>query len=162
MPRQRSQPQLRDRSLDIALVRIAGLPSNHHFGDDLDVEVLFNDEAVLVAGKDSRWARRRKIDLADLADALWILSPADSWARMTVVEAFRAVGQEPPKINLVTFSVQLRANLAATGRYVTLFPRSMMQLYAERMLLKVLPVNLPRRAWPVVAATLKNRTLNPV
>jgi DNA-binding transcriptional LysR family regulator len=30
------------------------------------------------------------------------------------------------------------------------------------MLLKVLPVNLPRREWPVVAATLKNRTLNPV
>src|SRR5258705_12191523 len=83
-----------------------------------------------------------------------VLSPADSWARMTVLEAFRAVGQEPPKINLVTFSVQLRANLAATGRYITLFPRSMMRLYAERMLLKVLPVNLPRREWPVVAATL--------
>ncbi len=38
----------------------------------------------------------------------------------------------------------------------------MMSLYARRMTLKVLPIKLAVRKWPVVIATLKNRTLNPV
>jgi len=33
---------------------------------------------------------------------------------------------------------------------------------AARMSLKVLPIKLPVREWPIVIATLKNRTLNPV
>jgi hypothetical protein len=38
----------------------------------------------------------------------------------------------------------------------------MMSLYARRMSVKVLPIKLAIRKWPVVVATLKNRTLNPV
>jgi DNA-binding transcriptional LysR family regulator len=38
----------------------------------------------------------------------------------------------------------------------------MMNLFAARMSLKVLPIKLPVREWPIVIATLKNRTLNPV
>jgi len=30
------------------------------------------------------------------------------------------------------------------------------------MSLKVLPIKLPAREWPIVIVTLKNRTLNPV
>jgi len=52
--------------------------------------------------------------------------------------------------------------LLASGRHITVFPRSMMKLYAARMSLKVLPVKLAEREWPVVIVTLKNRTLNPV
>jgi DNA-binding transcriptional LysR family regulator len=49
-------PQLRDRTLDLAMIRVAGPPSAHRYGDDLDVEVLLNDETRIVAGKDTRWA----------------------------------------------------------------------------------------------------------
>ncbi|HKS64151.1 MAG TPA: LysR family transcriptional regulator [Xanthobacteraceae bacterium] len=155
-------PQLRDRSLDVALVRITGSPSRHPLGDDLNVEVLCDDETVVVAGTESRWARRRKIDLAELAGEEWILPPAPTTNSMVVMDAFRARGLEPPKISLVTFSVALRSNLLESGRHLTVFPRSMMNLFAARMSLKVLPIKLPRREWPIVVATLKNRTLNPV
>ena len=37
----------------------------------------------------------------------------------------------------------------------------MMNLCAERMSVKVLPVKLPAPEWPTVLVTLKNRTLNP-
>jgi hypothetical protein len=37
----------------------------------------------------------------------------------------------------------------------------MMELYAARMSLKVLPVELPTPEWPTVLVTLKNRTVNP-
>jgi DNA-binding transcriptional LysR family regulator len=36
----------------------------------------------------------------------------------------------------------------------------MMDLYAARMSVKVLPVKLPAPEWPTVLVTLKNRTLN--
>ena len=155
-------PQLRDRSLDVALVRITGAPSRHPLGDDLNVEVLCDDETVVVAGMESRWARRRKIDLAELAGEEWILPPAPTTNSMVVMDAFRVRGLDPPKISLVTFSVALRSNLLSSGRHLTVFPRSMMNLFAARMSLKVLPIKLPVREWPIVIATLKNRTLNPV
>ena len=120
------------------------------------------DETVVVAGLESRLARRRKIDLADLAKEEWILPPANTTNSMVVVEAFRARGLNPPKVSFVTFSVALRTNLLATGRHLTVFPRSMMNLYAARMSLKVLPIRLPAREWPTVIVTLKGRTMRPL
>ena len=155
-------PQLRDRSLDVVLVRITGSPSRHPLGDDLNVEVLYDDETVVVAGIESRWARRRKIDLVELANEEWILPPAPTTNSMVVMDAFRARGLDPPKVSLVTFSVALRTNLLSSGRHITVFPRTMMSLFAARMSLKVLPIKLPAREWPIVIVTLKNRTLNPV
>src|SRR5262245_17583433 len=56
--------KLRDRSLDFILQVVRGLPSSDdHSFDDLNVEVLFEDELVITAGLQSKWARRRKIDL---------------------------------------------------------------------------------------------------
>jgi DNA-binding transcriptional LysR family regulator len=155
-------PQLRDRSLDVVLVRITGSPSRHPLGDDLNVEVLYDDETVVVAGIESRWARRRKIDLVELANEEWILPPAPTTNSMVVMDAFRARGLDPPKVSIVTFSVALRTNLLSSGRHITVFPRTMMSLFAARMSLKVLPIKLPAREWPIVIVTLKNRTLNPV
>ena len=154
-------PQLRDRTIDLALVRVAGPPARHHFGEDLNVEVLLNDETLVVAGLQSPWGRRRKIDLKELLGASWILPPSQTLNSMIVMDAFRSQGLMPPNVSLVTFSVQLRLNLVTTGPFVTVFPRSMMNLCADRFALKILPVKLPVREWPVALVTLKNRTLNP-
>jgi DNA-binding transcriptional LysR family regulator len=154
-------PQIRDRTLDLALVRIVASSIHDRFAEDFNVEVLFGDEVVVVVGANSRWARRRKVGLAELVGAPWILPPA-GLNDMVVKDAFRVSGLEPPKISLVTFSVQLRASMVATGEHVTVFPRSMMHLLAEQMMLKVLPIRLPTLEWPVALVTLKDRTLNPV
>lgn len=155
-------PQLRDRTLDLAVLRIRWPPPEHPVVDDLNVEELFDDETVVVAGMESRWARSRKIDLAELVNEEWILPPANTTNSFVVMEAFRARGLHPPTVSFVTYSVTLRTSLLATGRYLSVLPRSMMSLYARRMSLKVLPVKLAVRKWPVVIATLRNRTLNPV
>jgi DNA-binding transcriptional LysR family regulator len=154
-------PQLRERSLDLALLRAAGPLSRDHLREHLHVEVLFDDELLIVTGRGSPWANRRKIDIADLAKERWILPPEGALNNMAVTEAFRACGLDAPRNILETFSVQLRANLLASGRYIAVFPRSMMRLYADRMSLKVLPLKLPAREWPVVLVMLKNRTVNP-
>lgn len=155
-------PQLRDRTLDLAMIRVAGLPSAHRYGDDLDVEVLLNDETRIVVGKDSRWARRRKIDLVELANEPWILPPANSLNSSVVLDAFRARGLGAPKVSIVTYSMQLRAKLVAGGHHLTVFPRSLLRLYADDMSLKELPIDLPPRDWPIALVTLRNRMTNPV
>ena len=52
--------------------------------------------------------------------------------------------------------------LLATGRYLSVLPRSLMQFADLRSTLKVLPVKLPIEPRPVAIITLKDRTLSPV
>jgi hypothetical protein len=59
-------------------------------------------------------------------------------------------------------SLPLRNGLLATGRFLTIVPGSVLRFGAERMMLKPLPVALPRWRLPVAIVTLKNRTLTPL
>ncbi len=153
-------PQLRDRRLDLCLIRLRKLQTDEQ--SDLNIEVLFDDETVVVAGIQSRWATRRKIDLAELVDETWILTPPDSQIYLILAEAFRARGLDIPKACLMTFSVPLRTNLVATGDFITVLPSSVLRSNGNEFPLKALPIELPGRPWPVAAVTLKNRTLSPV
>jgi DNA-binding transcriptional LysR family regulator len=156
----REWPELRNRRLDIVLERLVK-PLTHE-DEDLNVEVLFCDELVVAVGSQSPWARRRKIDLAELVNEPWIVAPPNSWGEMIVADAFRARGLDRPKVTLTTFSVHVRTHLLATGPYIAAFPRSVLNLNARWFSLKVLPIELPVRPWPVVAVTVRNRTLNPM
>jgi DNA-binding transcriptional LysR family regulator len=159
----RSAAKLRDRTLDFVLQRLRGPPRpDDPFLADLDVEVLFDDQLVVAASMQSRWARRRTIDLAELADETWILAPPDSWNHRIVSEAFRARGLPMPRISVRTYSTHLRTNMVASGHFIATFPKSVVAFYAERFSLKVLPLHLPPRPWPVAILTLKKRTLSPV
>jgi len=153
-------PELRARKTDFVIVRLNRLAENQ-FGDDLSVEILFDDEIVVAAGIHSQWTRRRELGLAELADAQWIQTSADSWGALLVEEMFRAGGLEKPRTSVTTFSVHLRTNLTAMGDFVTIMPRSVLNLNAERFGLRALPVQLAPRPWPVALVTLKNRTLSP-
>ena len=46
--------------------------------EDIHVEILFHDRIMIVAGPKSKWARRRKIELSELADEPWVLPRHDS------------------------------------------------------------------------------------
>jgi len=154
------QPELRARKFDFALTRLPDAGSSPD--SDLNVEILFNDEVVVAAGKHSRWARCRAIKLADLAGAPWILTPAGSLYPELVVEAFQRNHSKIPKMVLTTFSVHLRTHLLSRSDFVAAMPRSVLHFNAEQFGLKQLPVKLPARAFPVAIVTLKNRTLSPV
>jgi len=155
-------PELRARKFDFIIARLSQPLSQESSSDDLEIEVLFDDEFIVVAGAESRWARHPNLDIADLAEAPWILSPEDTWGRGLVEEAFRASGLGKPKVALTTFSVHLRFHLAAMGAYVTAIPRSIFHLSEQRFGLSALPVQLPYRPWPIAVVTLKHRTLSPV
>lgn len=156
-------PDLREHGYDLVVTRLRGRPlAELQALDDLTVEVLFNDQLVLAAGAHTRWGRRRKIDLAELVGARWILAGPETWNYAVVAEAFRAQELPLPKIAIKSLSVHVRTNLLAGGDFITALPRSVLHLYADRFALKILPVDLPVRSWPVILLTLRNRTLTPV
>jgi len=151
-------PGLRERKFDLSLVRPRVPLPKDHLVDDLNVECLFDDPLVIAAGMHTKWARRRRIDLAELVNEPWILAPPETWNYEGVAQAFRARGLAVPKINFVSFSVHLVAYFLAHGNFVSAHPSSWVRLNG----LKVLPVDMPIRPWPVAIATLKHRTLSPV
>lgn len=155
-------PSLRQRLIDFAIFRLSTPLVDQQIIDELHLEILFNDQLVVAAGRHSRWARRRKIDLSELIAEAWVLSGPNSWNYIELAEACRARGIDMPKTRLETISNAVRVSLLATGPYIGTFPRSSMRLYADRFSLTELPVDLPIRPWPVVIVTLKNRTLSPV
>jgi DNA-binding transcriptional LysR family regulator len=155
-------PNVRELGFDLVLTRLQGPGEDTDPFNDLNVETLFDDQLVVVAGARSRWAHRRKVDIADLAGEPWILSGPNRWNYRVVAEAFRVRGAPMPKVCLKTLSVHLRTNLLATGEFITTLPNSVADFYVRRFDLKVLPIDLPRHPWPVVILTLKNRTLSPV
>jgi molybdate transport repressor ModE-like protein len=55
--------ELRERSIDLLLGRIP-TPFEE---DDLEADVIYNDGVAVIASRQSKWARSRKLELADLA-----------------------------------------------------------------------------------------------
>jgi DNA-binding transcriptional LysR family regulator len=149
---------LRERHVDLLLTRV-----KEPFSEgDMDADVLFQERLCVVAGEKSKWARRRRIELAELLDEQWILTPPNTVPFALVEEAFRAKGLAVPQARAVSFSVHLRNSLLPTGRYLTVLPCSCLRYSPMRPVLKALPVDFPSKPTPVAVVTLKYRTPNPV
>ena len=155
-------PDLHARKLDLVVSRLSMPRAQDPFGADVNVEVLFDDQPVLAVGANSRWARRRKIDLSELVDEPWVATPPETLPTMAMEQAFKANNLPRPRIRVTTFSLQLRMHLLATGNFLTAMPRSLLRLNVDGIRLKALPVKLPIHSFPVAVVTLKNRTPSPV
>jgi len=155
-------PELHARKLDVVVGRLSKPQADDPFGDDVDVEILFQDEAVVVAGAKSRWARKRKISLADMRNASWVGTSRETLTRTLLDRAYQTANlPPPPAMRVITFSVQLRAHLLAGGNFVAAMPRSMLKLNPECRGLRELPIKLPNPSFPVIIVTLKGRTITP-
>jgi DNA-binding transcriptional LysR family regulator len=135
---------------------------DHFLENDLNVEVLFHDHLVVVTGKHTVWARRRRIYLADLSQLPWLLPPKETWTHGFVADAFRKAPAQYVEsqfddlrvaachafslAGLVHYSVAEFGCIASFGNQS---PEGM-------------PVDIPVSTWPVVVVTLKERTLSPV
>jgi DNA-binding transcriptional LysR family regulator len=150
--------ELSERNVDLLIARRFGPIADER----LSFEFLFDDPSVVVAGAQSPWVRRRRIEFAELVNELWVLPPPGSGIASLAMEAFRASGLGYPRTTVVTDSPQVRMSLLATGRFVTILPSSALKFPAKRSELKVLPVKLPMVRVPNGIVTLKNRALSPV
>jgi DNA-binding transcriptional LysR family regulator len=149
--------ELRQRTIDFAIGPIFRLKLD----EDVDAEILFDDQFVVMAGAESKWIRRRKLRLADLIDESWVLPPADGVPGVSIAQTFRAIGLEPPRAQMISFSLPLHYHLLSTGRFLTMLPRSMLR-FGKHLPLKLLSVDMPKIPYPTAIITLKNRTLSPL
>jgi DNA-binding transcriptional LysR family regulator len=130
--------------------------------EDMELEVLFNERQVVVAGSENKWARRRKIKIAELLNEPWICPPPGSIAASIFSDAFIGAGVMTPRATVSSLSLQVHMFLLAAGRFLALLPESTVRYIAEHLPVRVLPVDLPVQPRPVVIVTLKDRTLSPV
>jgi DNA-binding transcriptional LysR family regulator len=150
--------ELRERRIDLLVGRIP-MP---FVEDDLEANIVCDDQIVVVAGRRSKWARARRLKLADLADERWVLPPDETLPGPLARELFHASGIEMPRAPVTTLSIHLCCRLAASGRFVATLPTSVVRFGGHDLSLKVLPIKLPKQPRPVGIVTVKNRTLSPV
>jgi DNA-binding transcriptional LysR family regulator len=148
---------LLERDVEILIGRVP----HGETGDEVNVETLFDEPILVAAGLQSRWVRRRRIDLAELVDEPWILPLRDNLVGQLVAELFHARGLPLPR-NGATGGLQMNDSLLATGRYLGVYSRSVLRLKAKRWQIKVLPVDLPPQRSAVGIMTLKRRTVSPL
>jgi DNA-binding transcriptional LysR family regulator len=125
-------------------------------------EFLFEDTFFVAAGPQSRWGRRRQIELADLMDEPWVLPPQESVLGSVAMKTFRANGLDYPRTTVVTNPIEVRISLMATGHYLSIFPSALLRCGSTRTELKALPVKQQFARGAVEVITLKNRALSPL
>lgn len=157
-PLTRDLSGLRDRKYDLLMGRPNTLLEKESFGDEVNLEILFEDRFIVASAKDARWARRRRIDLVDLIEARWVLTAPDTLGYTGVAEAFRLRGLAMPEVTVISSSVMVANHLLAKNQAVTVTSK----FAAESAGLHVLPIDLGLGSWPALIFTLKKRTLNPV
>lgn len=148
--------ELRRREVDLAIARVP----RSFAADDLQCEALFDDPHRVVVGARSPWVGR-KVSLAQLAGEPWLFA-ANEVIGQLMKEAFKAQGLAVPRERVIGSSILMRNHLLATGRFVTVFPESVIRYNAKQWGLKVLPIDLGVTPRSVAVITLKGRTLAPV
>jgi DNA-binding transcriptional LysR family regulator len=150
--------ELQERNIEFVIDRMPGPFAE----EDFDVEILYDDPVVVVAGANNPWTRRRKVQLADLVNELWVMPKSDSSLWLSLIKAFGANGLTPPRATVTTSSGHVRSSFLATGRFLSVRPRSVLWFQGDQPSLKALPVKLPTAHRPIAIVTLKNRSLSPV
>jgi DNA-binding transcriptional LysR family regulator len=150
--------ELSQRSIEFAIGRVWAPFSDR----DFESEILFEQRLFVVAGAHNPWTRRRRVKLADLIEAPWVMPSLDGAAGQLAAEVFRASGLEMPHITVVTSSFQLNHRLLEEGPFLALLPASVLPSVTKNSSLQIVPVSLPNQSSPVGITKLRNRRLSPV
>ncbi len=130
--------------------------------EDFDAEILYDDPLFVVADAHHQLVRRRSIKLAELVNEPWALPPANTPSGSYVRNAFEGNGLTLPHRIVSTYSHVLRHHLVATAGFITVLPKSMLQVMAKSLSLRALPVHIPEVRRTMAIVTLKQRTLSPI
>jgi DNA-binding transcriptional LysR family regulator len=83
---------LRERRVDFLLGRVPA-----QFAEaDIHAEILYQDRLFIVAGRNSRWSRRRRIALAELVEEPWLSAP--SMFNWRLADVFKESGLPAPRV----------------------------------------------------------------
>ena len=149
--------ELSERQIDVVVAPTSQLAAHH----ELDIEVLFDDRQVVMAGTRNKLLPRRNIALGDLVGEPWLLPPPDSIIGTLILDVFRTNGLHPPRGQVVSFSLPLCCQLLAGSRFLAMLPISMASM-ARGVAVKMLDVDFAGIARPTGIMTLKRRMPTPL
>jgi DNA-binding transcriptional LysR family regulator len=145
--------QLRERTLDILVMR-GGANS---VASDLAEETLYKAPLAVMADKRHPLVRERWLELKDLLNERWTLSPPDSYLGVMVVDIFRRRNLDLPPATVTSLSIFMRLTLLANSRFLTILPIEMLRHPTEKAWLARVPVDLKDSARAVASITLRKR-----
>jgi DNA-binding transcriptional LysR family regulator len=150
------EQELTQRRLELIVTRL-----HDPMAADQSAEILFYDTLVVATGAKHPLTRRRNVRLSEIASEPWLL-PLNPMFGSVVVAAFHASGLEPPRLTVSTTSINLRNNLLASGRFMTVTPGFLLKLPRPHPFLRALSIDLPNARHPIAIVRLKNRVLSPL
>jgi DNA-binding transcriptional LysR family regulator len=111
-------PALRHGELDFYL---APFQASRH--EDLVEEHLFDQEVVAYASTRHRLARKKKVELADLARERWAVAALNAPSPPRLRQAFLDAGLPPPEIAMESNSLMFRHRIVASTDLVGIAPK---------------------------------------
>jgi DNA-binding transcriptional LysR family regulator len=144
---------LRQRTLDVVLTRWNALTQ----ADDLAAETLYRSTLVVVADKNHPMAKRRRLQLADLMQEQWALSPPNTFLGRVVADLFERKKLSLPSSVVTTTSILMRLNLMANGPFLSVLPTTMLRHRSYKAWLCALRVDLGDPTGPIAAITIRDR-----
>lgn len=149
---------LRRREVELVISRLAGFVND----EDLDVRTLFHDELSVVCSKQSKWARKRGVSLADIVDEPWVFPSAGGFLTKVISAAFEEQGLDVPRATVTTQSTYALSVLVANGPFLAMHPSCMLTMPREHPQLTAVDLRLRKTRGAIGLISLKNRSLSPV
>jgi DNA-binding transcriptional LysR family regulator len=128
-------PLLQEGKLDLLFNVLPKSPVEglHH-------EVLFDDQYVAYASATHPLARRKKLAMADLAQERWVASSGNHRPKQILLRCCEEHGLQAPRFVVETRSIRLRLRIVGSSRLLGFGPRWVVEKWAARHPLAVLPV----------------------
>jgi DNA-binding transcriptional LysR family regulator len=158
-----SDPNAILRELDARRIHFAIAQIVERIDEDrLLAETLYDESVTIVAGVRHPLANKRRLRLADIVDARWVLPPSRTFITPVLAQAFAAEGLKLPPAAATSRSAYWRVVLTVEGQFLTVVPDIMLKSGFKHLPIKALPVKLRNNRRPVSLITLKDRGLSPV
>jgi len=148
---------LKRGELDMVLGRVMGGAEM----DDVDLELLYEDEFVIVCGPDHPLLQAREVTLADTTSMRWILPQSTTPLRQRIEMLFMEQAGARPRNAIESASLLTNLSLLQHNTMLAVMPADMVRQFSPGGLLRALPIRLPSLFGPVALITRRNRRRSP-
>ena len=150
--------RLRNREIDLAIVRLLQFPS----AEDLHAEVLFEETLCVLASRDHPLAKRPRLDWHEVVDERWVMPPADSFFSPIVRRALERADLPVPRNVVESASIHIQYAMVLHGGMLSFGSRPDPLPPMSRDLLVRLPIALPPVKGEIAVVTLRGRARQPL
>lgn len=150
--------RLRKGDIELAVLRLSLLDLDA----DLRATALFDEQLVVLAGREHPLASRPRLSWPELLEQRWVMPPPDCIFYEYVLRNLASLGLAMPRAAVEAYSVPLQVGLTQHGGMLSFGMRSRFEFGDQKHRLKRLPVDLPGVARPVAVVSLASRHPGPL